>query len=135
MCRCGFGLIPPSGSVRLMVPPQRRKASDVVTAPYSPLWTAFRGALSHDSHPLNRLVTLGYGFADEHVNDVIEGALARDDFTLLITTKALSDSAWQRWSVKRNVLIITEDRCALNSLQGPGHQSLWSLEKIVADLL
>ena len=44
--------------------------------------------------PINRLVCVGYGFADEHVNAVIEAALARTDFTALIFTKELSTASW-----------------------------------------
>ena len=98
--RCAFRSKTPSGARRLMVPPQRRKAADTMLPPYSALWSAFRGSLGHDVSPINRLACFGYGFADEHVNAVIEAALARSDFTLLIFTKALSDPAWNRWSVK-----------------------------------
>ena len=97
VCRCGFSEPLPVGTARLMVPPQRRKVSDVVKAPYSPIWTAFRGAMTQDAKPLHRLVAIGYGFADEHVNDVIDAALHRDDFTLLVFTMELNDIAWNRW--------------------------------------
>ena len=73
--RCGFDTEPSAGTKRLMVPPQRRKAADTMMPPYSALWSAFRGCLAHDDAPINRLVCIGYGFADEHVNVVIEAAL------------------------------------------------------------
>jgi len=130
VCRCGFSQAPPDGTTRLMVPPHRRKTSDVVTAPYSPIWTSFRGAMSQDARPLNRLVTIGYGFQDEHVNDVIDAALAREDFTLLLLTKGLSDPAWNRWSTKANAVVVTDDRCALKAESGPGHADLWSFERL-----
>jgi hypothetical protein len=59
--------------------------------PYAALWSTFRGSLGHYQNPINRLACFGYGFVDEHVNSVIEAALARTDFTLLIFTKALFD--------------------------------------------
>ena len=68
--------------------------------PYAALWSAFRGCLGHNATPINRLVCFGYGFRDEPVNAVIEAALARTDFTLLIFTKEMSNVAWNRWSVK-----------------------------------
>ena len=74
--RGGFDTEPPAGTKRLMVPPQRRKAADTMFPPYSALWSAFRGCLAHDDAPINRLVCIGYGFADEHVNVVIEAALS-----------------------------------------------------------
>ena len=132
--RCAFGSKTPNGAKRLMVPPQRRKAADTMLPPYSTLWSAFRGSLGHNVSPINRLACFGYGFADEHVNAVIEGALARDDFTLLIFTKALSDPAWCRWSVKSNTIVVTETRCSLKGTIGPGHPTLWQFERICQEV-
>jgi hypothetical protein len=132
--RCGYGLAPPSGTKRLMVPPQRRKATDTMLPPYSALWSRFRGCLGHYANPINRLACFGYGFGDEHVNTVIEAALARTDFTLLIFTKALSDIAWDRWSVKTNTIVVTETRCSLKGTVGPGHPDLWRFERLSKEI-
>jgi hypothetical protein len=134
VCRCGYSEPPPANAVRLMVPPQRRKVSEVVRPTYSPLWTAFRGAMSHDAKPLNRLVAIGYGFLDEHVNDVVESALSRSAFRLLIFAKDLSDVAWARWSVKTNVIAVTETRCALEGKPGTGHPDLWNFERLAGEV-
>ena len=101
-----------------------------MTPPYATLWSAFRGALGQDSVPLNRLACFGYGFLDEHVNAVIEGARARSDFSLLIFTKALSDGAWTRWSAKPNTVVVTEARCSIKGEAGPGHADLWDFAKL-----
>ena len=119
--RCAFASAIPTATKRLMIPPQRRKASDTMTPPYATLWSAFRGCLGQDSVPLNRLACFGYGFLDEHVNAVIEGALARSDFSVLIFTKALADSAWTRWSAKTNTVVVTEGRCSIKGEIGSGH--------------
>lgn len=132
--RCGFNMAPPIGTKRLMIPPQRRKAVDTMTPPYSALWSAFRGCLAHNAAPINRLVCIGYGFSDEHVNAVIEAALARTDFTVLIFTKDLSDAAWNRWSPKTNVVVVTESRCSLKGTTGPGHADLWSFERLAKEV-
>lgn len=126
--RCGFGVCIPSNTKRLMIPPQKRKADDTLTQPYQALWSAFRGALGQDHAPLHRLACIGYGFADEHVNTLIENALAGTDFTALIFTKALSDEAWNRWNSKPNVVIVTENRCAIKGEAGAGHPDLWKFE-------
>lgn len=128
--RCAYGSPLPNDTKRLMVPPQRRKATDTMLPPYAALWSAFRGCLSHDAQPVNRLACFGYGFTDEHVNAVIEAALARPDFTLLIFTRALSDTAWNRWSVKANAVVVTESRCSLKGTVGPGHVDLWRFERL-----
>jgi hypothetical protein len=133
-CRCSFGLAIPAGTKRLMIPPQRRKATDTMLPPYAAIWSAFRSCLSQSATPLNRLVCIGYGFADEHVNAVIEIALARSDFTLLILTKALSNAAWARWSAKKNVVLVTETRCALKGVAGPGHSDLWSFGRLCKEV-
>lgn len=128
--RCAFTSAIPSSTKRLMIPPQRRKASDTMTPPYSTLWSVFRGCLGQNATPINRLACFGYGFMDEHVNVVIEGALARTDFSLLIFTKTLSNSAWDRWSTKEKVVLVTEERCSIKGEIGPGHESLWKFEQL-----
>ena len=132
--RSAFDSVIPSTAKRLMIPPQRRKASDTMSPPYAALWSAFRGALAQDSVPINRLLCLGYGFADEHVNAVIEGALARGDFTVLILTKELSDECWSRWSTRGNTIVVTESRCALKGEVGVGHPDLWSFERMAKEV-
>ena len=132
--RSAFDSAIPSTAKRLMIPPQRRKASDTMSPPYAALWSAFRGALAQDSVPINRLLCLGYGFADEHVNAVIEGALARGDFTLLILTKELADECWNRWSTRGNTIVVTETRCALKGEIGGGHPDLWSFERMAKEV-
>jgi hypothetical protein len=109
--RCGFGADPPAATTtkRLMIPPQRRKAADTMTPPYSSLWSTFRGCLGQNAAPINRLVCIGYGFADEHVNAIIEAALARTDFTVLIFAMSLGDTVWSRWSPKSNAVVVTKD--------------------------
>lgn len=134
VCRCSFGMEPPIATRRLMIPPQRRKAADTTVPPYSALWSIFRGSLCHNAAPINRLVCIGYGFADEHVNTIIESALARTDFTLLIFTKALTDLVWNRWSVKTNTILVTENRCAFKGNIGAGHADLWSFERLAKEI-
>ena len=102
--------------------------------PYAALWSAFRGALSQDSCPVNRLVCIGYGFMDEHVNAVIENGLGRADFTLLIFAKSLADRAWDRWSGHSKVIVVTEARCSLKGITGPGHLDFWSFERLCMEV-
>ena len=102
--------------------------------PYSALWSAFRGSLGQNAAPINRLVCIGYGFADEHVNAVIEAALARSDFTVLVFTMVLSDASWNRWSQKTNAVVITKDRCSMKGQAGPGHADLWSFERLAKEV-
>lgn len=132
--RCAFASTIPEHTKRLMIPPQRRKASDTMSPPYSALWSTFRGALGQDRVPINRLVCIGYGFADEHVNTVIENALARTDFTVLVFTKELSAAAWARWSTKSNAIVVTEKRCSLKGNVGDGHCDLWNFERIAKEV-
>lgn len=132
--RCPFGVPPPATTKRLMVPPQRRKATDTMVPPYAALWSTFRGCLAHNAAPINRLVCIGYAFADEHVNAVIENALTRTDFTVLIFTKTLDATAWNRWSAKTNVIVVTETQCSLKGQRGSGHPDLWSFERLAKEV-
>lgn len=132
--RCSFGVAPPPTTRRLMIPPQRRKAADTMIPPYSALWSIFRGCMGHNATPVNRLACIGYGFSDEHVNAIIEAALSRTDFTLLIFAMTLNDSIWKRWSQKENAILVTEDRCAMRGNSGPGHPDLWSFERLAKEV-
>jgi hypothetical protein len=128
--RCNFSSSVPSNTKRLMIPPQYRKATDTMTLPYSSLWSEFRGMLRQGPFLINRLVSIGYGMCDEHVNAVIENGLARADFTLIIFAMILKPEVFQRWSTKNNVIIVTKDQCSLNGEIGPGHLNLWDFEKL-----
>jgi len=119
---------------RLMIPPQYRKATETTTQPYSALWTRFRAWLVHGPRPLNRLVCIGYGMRDQHVNDVIESATSRRDFTLLIFAKELTDECFQIWACKENVVIVTADRCALFGQEGDGHDRLWDFANLCKEV-
>ena len=129
--RCPFNESIPETAKRLMIPPQYRKARDTGRPPYSTLWSEFRGSLFHGDDKLNRLITLGYGMADEHVNVEIESALERSNFTLIIITKELSDTIFEQWSSKPKVHIVTESRCSLNGKVGDGHPDLCSFEGFI----
>lgn len=128
--RLGLGTTTPDGAKRLMVPPQYRKGTDTTAPPYAALWSDFRGLLCHGPNLLNRLVTIGYGLRDEHVNAIIENALARGNFTLLAFAHNLTPEVFARWSGKKNVVIVTNSQCALNGEIGPGHPALWSFEEL-----
>ncbi len=132
--RRAFGSPIPATTQRLMIPPQHRKAQDTMIQPYASLWSEFRGALGQDSNPLNRLVCIGYGFGDEHVNTLLENALVQPNFTVLIFTKELSDGAWDRWRTKTNVVVVTESRCSLYGEIGGGHPDLWKFERIAKEV-
>lgn len=132
--RCAYNSPVPSETKRLMIPPQHRKAADTMLQPYSALWSAFRGCLGQNERPLNRLASIGYGFRDEHVNAIIEPALSRTNFTLLIFTKDLSDGAWDRWSKRKEVVVVTASRCSLQGEIGPGHPDLWSFERLCKEV-
>lgn len=128
--RCSFTAEIPPNTKRLMIPPQHRKATDTMMLPYANLWSEFRGMLRHGPNLVNRIVALGYGMCDEHVNAVIDNGLARSDLTLLIFALKLSDESFNRWKGKLNVIIITKDRCSLYGEIGSGHPSLWSFEQL-----
>src|ERR1035437_1249291 len=130
MRRLGLAAKTPSGAKRLMVPPQHRKSTDTTAPPYASLWSDFRGLLCHGPNLLNRLVAVGYGLRDEHLNAVIENALGRQNFTLLAFARGLADAVFARWSAKKNVVVVTEARCSLYGDTGPGHPNLWKFESL-----
>jgi hypothetical protein len=52
--KLGLGSTTPGGAIRLMVPPQHRKATDTTSLPYAALWSNFRGQLCHGPNLINR---------------------------------------------------------------------------------
>ena len=108
----------PNGTKRLMVPPQRRKAVDTMHPPYTALWSTFRDAWV-TTRFRSTACLLRVRLWRRHVNAVIEAAMTRTDFTLLIFTKELSDPAWDRWSVKSNAVVVTKTRCAIKGNRRP----------------
>lgn len=132
--RCIFDAEIPVDAKRLMVPPQHRKAVDTTAQPYASVWSEFREMLAQGPRLINRLVSIGYGMLDEHVNSVIENGLSRTNFTLLILTRELTDEAFARWGSKRNVIIVTEKCCSLYGQKGLGHPDFWSFEKLSGEV-
>ncbi len=132
--RCRFDVAIPLGARRLMVPPQYRKATDTTVPPYATLWSEFRRLVRHGPSPINRLVCVGYGMRDEHVNAVIESGLARNDLTMIVLTKSVESSVFDRWSPKQNVILVTDERCALYGEIGPGHPNWWAFEQLAHEV-
>ena len=119
----------PAGFRRLMVPPQHRKAADTGYTPYATLWSEFRAYLANDTpRLLNRLVCAGYGFSDGHVNAVIDAALQREHFTLVILARVLSNEVFNKYAVNPRVILVTEGRSSLYGEQGAGLAREWSFE-------
>lgn len=90
--RVGYRTELPAGAKRLMVPPQYRKATDTTAPPYAAFWSEFRRLVRHGPSLINRLVCVGYGMRDEHVNAVIDDGLARNDLTLIVLARSLADA-------------------------------------------
>ncbi|MCX6844470.1 MAG: SIR2 family protein [candidate division WOR-3 bacterium] len=125
----------PDGWSRLMIPPQNRKAADTGNAPYALIWSEFRAHLTNDcSRLLNRLVCAGYGFGDEHVNAIINPALARRNFTLVVLAKSLPDGPFKFLLSHDNVLVATETRSSLYGEEGPGMANAWSFEWLTGEV-
>jgi SIR2-like domain len=124
----------PDGAKRLMIPPQHRKAAESTTPPYASLWSEFRGLLRHGPNLANRLVVVGYGMQDEHVNVVIESALARNDFTLLVFSKSLSPAVLRRWVSRPRVTVVTQTVSFLYGEEGDGHPWLWDFERLALEV-
>jgi SIR2-like domain len=120
---------------RLMIPPQHRKASDSATPPYAQLWSEFRAHLANDERALlNRLFVVGYGMGDGHVNAVIQAALARRDFTLVVLARSLKDSVFESLASGARTIVITESRSALYGESGEGFHEEWGFNWLASEV-
>lgn len=119
----------PSDGHLLMIPPHYKKAQDTGFQPYATLWSEFRALLTNDTaRLLNRLICVGFGMRDSHVNTVLEAARARPNFTLIILAKSLPDTEFDHWKNHSNVIIATETRCSLYGQEAGGDSEVWSFE-------
>jgi hypothetical protein len=69
------------GYENLMIYPTTTKKSFTLDFPYSELFRQFSAAISQHQ---STLITFGYSFSDEHINDIIYQALTIPSFTLII---------------------------------------------------
>lgn len=69
------------GHENLMIYPTTSKKSFTLDFPYSELFRQFSAAINQ---PQSTLITYGYSFGDEHVNDIVYQALTIPSFTLII---------------------------------------------------
>lgn len=69
------------GYENLMIYPTTSKKSFTLDFPYSELFRQFSASIAQ---PQSALITYGYSFSDEHINDIIYQALTIPSFTLII---------------------------------------------------
>jgi len=65
----------------IIIYPSAVKKSYTLDFPYSVLFRQFAATITHSQ---SVLITVGYSFADEHINDIIFQALSNPSFTLII---------------------------------------------------
>ena len=131
--RGSFADLPAAGARLLMIPPQRRKASDTGAPPYSTLWSAFRNLLTLASPNIKRLFVLGYSMRDEHVNVILEHALSRPDFSMVILSSGLEPAILKRWIRYNQVVIVTANTSSLGGETGPGLPGLADFESFLVE--
>jgi len=72
---------------RVMIYPTPLKKRFALDFPYSEMFRHFASAITQ---PQAVLITIGYSFGDEHINDIIYQALSISSFTLIVVNKSLS---------------------------------------------
>lgn len=125
----------PAGTQLLMIPPHHRKGQDTGSPPYSDLWSEFRALLTNDKRRLlNRLICVGYGLRDTHVNPILQAARGRPNFTMIILAKTLRTEEYSHWKQHKNVIIATETSCSFFGEEGPGIPEVWSFEWLAKEV-
>ena len=77
-------------SENVLIYPTIHKHIETQQTPYSELFREFSINLQK---PNSTLVVMGYGFPDQHINQLISQALSNEDFTLIIFSSLLEDKA------------------------------------------
>lgn len=73
--------VPPEGGAKMMIFPTPAKQNSSLGSPYSDLFREFQGRIVQEQ---SVLITLGYAFGDEHLNNIIYQALTIPTFRLII---------------------------------------------------
>lgn len=73
--------VPPEGGAKMMIFPTPAKQNSSLGSPYSDLFREFQGRIVQEQ---SVLITVGYAFGDEHLNNIIYQALTIPTFRLII---------------------------------------------------
>ncbi len=73
--------VPADGGTKMMIFPTPAKQNSSLGSPYSDLFREFQGRIVQEQ---SVLITLGYAFGDEHLNNIIYQALTIPTFRLII---------------------------------------------------
>jgi len=110
----------PEKSARVLIYPQSTKYFATQHDPFAAQFDLFRRALGSNAE--NVLVTCGYSFGDEHINQEIELALQRSDnkTTVLVFSVELNNvlEKWRKSSWAKRLYVITETGLFVGS-EGP----------------
>lgn len=109
-----------NASQQLMIYPCVSKKTFTLDLPYSELFRHFSQAIIQ---PQSVLITLGYSFYDEHINDIIYQALTLPSFTLIIVNYA--DKKGQNEYIERlkeledhRIIVFDEDNKTTSTFTG-----------------
>lgn len=93
-------------SDNIVIYPTMLKHQETVQSPYSELFREFSTALQK---PNTTLIVMGYGFPDEHINNIISQNIQNQDFNLIIFGDMSEDKMetfYKKFNKKRNVHVI-----------------------------
>ncbi len=68
------------------------------------------------------------------MNPILEAALVRPNFTMLILARDLAEATFDKWKAFGNVIVATEQRCVLYREEGPGIPEIWSFEWLAQEV-
>jgi len=111
-----------SQRIPLIIYPSRLKYAESLRPPFEALFRRF-GAAIHDAE---LLVSIGYSFQDEHLNDLIFAGL-NDGLSLFVLTKKPVD-ALGRWSTNPRVTMISETTTVIDGREQAETTELWAFE-------
>lgn len=91
---------------KIVIYPTMLKHQETVQSPYSELFREFSTVLQK---PNTTLIVMGYGFPDDHINNIISQNIQNQDFNLIIfgdMTEDKMQAFYQKFNKRRNVHVI-----------------------------
>lgn len=115
----------------LMIPPYHTKISDSGLDIFGEVRTKFFDLLGGRGGNIKRLVTIGYGFGDKHINSAIKDNVQKGKWVLIAMAKEPHRELLNMAQDNRGGIVVTQDAYWLKGQRNDLRTKLWDFQQIV----